>query len=288
MLIALQGNQRVENWNHQSDKNRLCVFPLWYVNMKKSPSLKQLLKKFNKEKAFLFLDYDGTLAKFAPNPDVILPDAELIGILNEVKQHNNIRVAIISGRKLGHIRALVPISGIWLAGSYGIEMVDPHGNEIHLLEFDTLRPGLEIVKPFWHELMNGRKGFYLEDKGWSLAIHANGSDQREVATVLEKAGLIEVPPGFHLKSTHNFVEICPPTADKGLAVEYILETEQFKNALPIFLGDDPRDEDAFKKVRSMDGLGILISEKERQTQAVFCLENPDEVRKWLQAIAELS
>jgi trehalose 6-phosphate phosphatase len=256
--------------------------------MEKSPSINQLLRKFKKEKTFLFLDYDGTLAKFAPNPDVILPDEELIAILKEVKQQKNIRVAIISGRKLGHIRELVPISGVWLAGSYGLEMIDPQGNEIHLLEFDSLRPGLEIIKPIWQDLIKGRKGFYLEDKGWSLAIHANGSDQQEVCMILEKAKLTEIPKGFHLQSTDNFIEIYPPEADKGLAVEFILEEEKFGNALPIFLGDDPRDESAFKKVRSVDGLGILISETERETQANYYLESPEKVRIWLREIAMLS
>lgn len=255
--------------------------------MQKSPSLNQLLHKYHKENLFLFLDYDGTLARFAPNPDIVLPDDELITILNAVKRQENIRVAIISGRKLGHIRALVPIFGVWLAGSYGIEMVDPQGNEIHLLEFDTLRPGLEAIKPIWNELIRGRKRFYLEDKGWSLAIHANGYDLEEVNTILKEAGLIEVPSGFLLKNTHNFIEICPPTADKGLAVEFIMEKEKMDNVLPIFVGDDPRDEDAFSKVRSLGGLGILVSENEKETQATFSLENPASVRNWLREFAQL-
>ncbi len=256
-------------------------------NMQKSPFLSQLLNKFNKEKTFLFLDYDGTLAKFAPNPDVILPDDELIRLLNVVNQQKNIRLAIISGRKLGHIRALVPVPGVWLAGSYGIEMMDPNGNEVHSLEFDKLRPGLEDLKPYWQELIIGREGFYLEDKGLSLAIHANGLDKQEVDTILKKAKLIDVPQGFHLQDTHNFIEICPPTADKGLAVKFILDKEKFENALPIFLGDDPRDENAFKKVRELGGLGILVSERERETQATYYLEKPENVRNWLREIAKL-
>jgi trehalose 6-phosphate phosphatase len=182
----------------------------------------------------------------------------------------------------------VPISGIWLAGSYGLEMIDPQGNEIHLLEFDALRPSLEIIKPVWQELIKGKRGFYLEDKGWSLAIHANGSDRQEVGTILEEARLIEIPQGFHLQNTDNFIEICPPAADKGLAIEFILKEEKFENALPIFLGDDPRDESAFRKVRSMGGVGILVSENGRETQAIYYLENPEEVRIWLREIVRMS
>lgn len=252
--------------------------------MKNSPSLQQLMKIYQKERAFLFLDYDGTLARFAPNPDVVLPDSELIEILCEITKLKNLRMAIISGRRLGHIRSLVPIDGIWLAGSYGLEMIDPEGNEIHLLEFENLRPGLEKIRPIWQTLIDVREGFYLEDKGWSLAIHANGSDIEEVNLVLANARRIDVPEGFHLKSTHNFIEICPPKADKGVSVEYILNSEGFEGALPIFIGDDPRDEDAFTAVQSRGGVGIIVTEKGRETKAIYSLKSPDQVRRWLREI----
>lgn len=252
--------------------------------MKNSPSLRQLMKINQKERAFLFLDYDGTLARFAPNPDVVLPDSELIDILHEINNLENIKLAIISGRRLDHIRLLVPINGIWLAGSYGLELVDPRGNEIHLLEFDHLRPGLEFIKPIWQALIDGREGFYLEDKGWSLAIHANGSDKQEVNHVMASARRIDVPDGFHLKSTHNFIEICPPKADKGVAVEYILNSAELNDLLPIFIGDDPRDEDAFAAVQSIGGAGILVTERDRDTKATYALKRPEQVRKWLKEI----
>ena len=236
-----------------------------------SPSLQQLMETFQKERAFLFLDYDGTLARFAPNPDVILPNSELIYILHEINKLDSIRLAIISGRRLGHIRSLVTIDGIWLAGSYGLEMIDPRGNEVHLLDFDHLRPGLEIIKPTWQALIDGKEGFYLEDKGWSLAIHANGSDIQEVNLVLANARRIDVPKGFHLKSTHKFIEICPPKADKGVAVEYILNSEKFNDALPIFIGDDPRDEEGFAAVQSVGGVGIIVTENDRETKATYSM-----------------
>lgn len=253
--------------------------------MIESPSLRQLMKIYQKERAFLFLDYDGTMARFAPNPDVVIPDSELIEILSEINKLDNFRLAIISGRRLGHIRSLVPIDGIWLAGSYGLEMIDPRGKEIHLLEFENLRPGLEKIKPSWQALIEEREGFYLEDKGWSLAIHANGSDIQEVNLVLANARIIDVPEGFHLKSTHNFIEICPPKADKGVSVEYILNSEKFNEALPIFIGDDPRDEDAFAAVQSFGGVGIIVAEKDRETKATYALKRPEQVRKWMKEIS---
>ncbi len=283
--------KKVDRWllkeHEKVNENIIAMKTLVEGRMKDSPSLRRLLKIYQKERAFLFLDYDGTLALFAPNPDVVLPDSELIDILCKINKLENIKLAIISGRRLDHIRSLVPIDGIWLAGSYGLEMINSSGNEIQLLEFDNLRPGLEIIKPTWQALIDGREGFYLEDKGWSLAIHANGLDKQEVNLVLEKARRIDVPKGFHLKSTHKFIEICPPKADKGVAVEYILNSEKFNDALPIFIGDDPRDEEAFAAVHSIGGVGIIVTENDRETKATYSMRRPEQVRNWLRVINQI-
>ena len=77
------------------------------------------------ERLQLFLDYDGTLAEFAPTPDDILPDPEVIEILTGLRDHPDIWVAVVSGRRLDHIRALLPIPGILLTGTYGIEALTP-------------------------------------------------------------------------------------------------------------------------------------------------------------------
>lgn len=244
-------------------------------------SLTELLLQSQKDKVFLFLDYDGTLAEFAPNPDVVLPDKELIQLLSMLRDHPKVDLAIVSGRRLGHIRNLVPVDGIWLAGSYGVEMVDPQGNEIDRLIYNELRPRLEKVKPVWEKLVQNREDFYLEDKGWSIAIHANGENQDEVDFVVEKANTIDVPEGFILQGNDHFVELCPPEANKGDSLEYIFELINPEVHLPIFLGDDERDESAFETIRKSGGIGVLISEKEIDSHANCVLRDPKMVRNWL-------
>jgi trehalose-phosphatase len=244
-------------------------------------SLTELLLQSQKDKVFLFLDYDGTLAEFAPNPDVVLPDKELIQLLSMLRDHPKVDLAIVSGRRLGHIRNLVPVDGIWLAGSYGVELVDPQGNEIDRLNYNELRPRLEKVKPVWEKLVQNREDFYLEDKGWSIAIHANGENQDEVDFVVEKANTIDVPEGFILQGNDHFVELCPPEANKGDSLEYIFELINPEVHLPIFLGDDERDESAFETIRKSGGIGVLISEKEIDSHANCVLRDPKMVRNWL-------
>jgi len=244
-------------------------------------SLKELLKKSGRENVFLFLDYDGTLAEFAPNPDIVLPNDELIQLLTRFNAHPRVDLAVVSGRRLGHIRNLVPVAGIWLAGSYGVEMITPSGKEIDLLNYDELRPRLNKVKPIWEVLVQERDEFYLEDKGWSIAIHANGENQKEVDFVIEKANKINVPEGFILQGNDHFVELCPPEAEKGNSIRYILSQVNQEEKFPIFLGDDDRDESAFEAVAKLGGVGVLISEKPIESKATCYLKNPDMVRNWL-------
>ena len=56
---------------------------------------------------WLFLDYDGTLANFAATPAQIEPDLRITQLLERLSRDARKRLAIISGRKLDDIRALL-------------------------------------------------------------------------------------------------------------------------------------------------------------------------------------
>ena len=249
--------------------------------MQLCPPLQQLLLEYQKEDLFLFLDYDGTLAEFAPNPDIINPDKELIQLLTELMEVSIIKLAIVSGRKLDHVRSLIPLKGLWLAGTYGVEMEDPSGKKIVHLNYENIRPELEVIKPYWEGLIEGKDEYYLEDKGWSIAIHANGSDPEEKKTVLKSANKIVLSENLIIRKRDNFIEICPPEAEKGFAVKYIFGENDYTKSLPIFIGDEPRDEEAFEAVNSLGGFGIIVSKSDTVTKAKYQLKSPIQVRNWL-------
>lgn len=47
---------------------------------------------------WLFLDYDGTLADFAPTPEHVNPDPDVVELLRSLSQDPRLRVAVVSGR----------------------------------------------------------------------------------------------------------------------------------------------------------------------------------------------
>lgn len=237
------------------------------------------------KRVWLFLDYDGTLAGFAPTPDDILPDPELINLLTRLQQRPDTRLTVISGRRLAHVRALLPTPGLLLAGSYGIEYLSENGEQINRLDYAAIRPHLEKLKPQWAEIIAGRSGYYLEDKGWTLAIHARYADDHEARQLLEharQAGSAALPAHiFHLLGGEKFLEIGPHIADKGQTIAYLLEKYPWPEALLVCVGDDDKDEKAFAQINQRGGIAILVSKTPRQTHAALRLETPASVRQWL-------
>jgi trehalose 6-phosphate phosphatase len=243
------------------------------------------------KRLWLFLDYDGTLANFAPTPDDVRPDPELIALLTHLASLPQIQVGVISGRRLSHVKALVPVPGALLAGTYGIELQMPDGNHLDRVEYSTIRPPLDVIKPLWWELIKGHQGFFLEDKGWSLALHARFAADKEAERVLAAANRA-LPEGissglFRVLGGHRFLEVAPRMAHKGRTIEYILDHRPWQEALPLYLGDDDKDEEAFTVIKNRGGIAILVAPQPRETGADCRLDTPEAARNWLEALPAL-
>lgn len=133
----------------------------------------------------LFLDYDGTLAEFAPTPDIIQPRADLIDLLKRLAAAPGVLPAVISGRRLADIEKLLPAAGLLLGGAYGLEMLLPDGSRRTILSADVIRPQVEKVKTRWQDVIAGSSGFILEDKGWTVALHGRHAGAAQVEGVME-------------------------------------------------------------------------------------------------------
>jgi trehalose 6-phosphate phosphatase len=68
--------------------------------------------------------------------------------------------------------------------------------------------------------------------------------------------------------------------DKGKALEFLLESLGYADCtdvLPVYIGDDRTDEDAFKVLRKRgQGVGILVSKHPKDTCASYSLQEPAE------------
>jgi len=238
---------------------------------------------------WLFLDYDGTLVDFASSPDEITPNPKVAHLLDQLARQPQMRVTIISGRKLHDICLLLPVKNIFLAGTYGIEMLTPSGETINRVDYNDIRPTLESLKPQWERIINGRKGFFLEDKGWTLALHARFADDSEAEDVLAAAQRTidqqKLTERFRVLGGHKFLEITPILASKKEAVHYLSNQFPFPGARCIYIGDDDKDEEAFSAIHSQNGVAIKVlqpSQLSLLTDADYFLESPQDAIRWLE------
>ena len=169
-------------------------------------------------------------------------------------------------------------------------MRTPDGRRKDMLAYDTVRPIIEKIKPEWEELLQDDSNFYLEDKGWSLAIHARFASNEEAAHRIAKASQLAKKHMshniLHLLGGHKFLEICPIVAAKPKAIEFILEHDPVPESIPVYLGDDDKDELAFSTIKKHGGIPIVIASTERATQASYRLASPRAVRTWLEGLLE--
>lgn len=87
---------------------------------------------------------------------------------------------------------------------------------------------------------------------------------------------------LYILSLPQVLEIRPVIDwNKGKAVEFLLESlglADSDDVLPIYIGDDRTDEDAFEVLRrSGRGFGILVSSVPKETKASYSLRDPSEV-----------
>ncbi|NLF52024.1 MAG: trehalose-phosphatase [Leptolinea sp.] len=250
------------------------------------------LQAASANKLRLFLDYDGTLADFAPSPDDVLPDKELIGLFDDLVSMQNLLPAIISGRRLSHIQKLLPVKGLLLGGTYGIELLLPDGKQMNAFPYEKLRPTVERLEPRWRSLISGKAGFYLEDKGWSLALHGLRAAKAEADIAFLSALTIVMEeiadPHFRVIQGYRFLEYAPVVANKSKAVRKVLDEFTPGDAMIIYIGDDDKDEEAMEVVIDSGGYGIKVSSKPEKSRAQFTIHDPSGVRFWLRRLYSAS
>jgi alpha,alpha-trehalase len=232
----------------------------------------------------VFLDYDGTLTPIVSRPE----DAWLSDSMRQTLRSLAARmpVAILSGRDLDDVRGRVHVDGIVYAGSHGFDIAGAGGLRRELGA--AYLPVLDAAETELREALDEIPGAQLERKHFSVAAHYRNVNENDAFRVALAVDAVAARHRELRKIDGKKVYELLPDIDwnKGKAVLWLLETLGLErgNALPIFIGDDRTDEDAFR-VLEMGGIGILVSEQPQPTTARYSLKNPDEVGCFLRTLA---
>jgi trehalose-phosphatase len=90
---------------------------------------------------------------------------------------------------------------------------------------------------------------------------------------------------FRLMDGHRFLEVGPWLAHKGRTVKYVLVHYPWPDSLPLYLGDDDKDEEAFGVIRTQGGIAVLVAQRPRDTDTNCRLESPRVARAWLKTLS---
>jgi trehalose 6-phosphate phosphatase len=233
---------------------------------------------------FLALDYDGTLVPIASSPSEARPSAELLSVLTHLVEDPLLTVAIVSGRQLPDLCPLLPVPGLIYIGTHGAELCTANGNIRHLVPTGVLTMTIARLQRELTPLLAHVPGLLLENKRFALALHyrlaqpevgewAIGQFVTIVQEYLRRGMALEILYG------KKVVEVRPIGINKGNALRTLFATAP-PMTLPIYIGDDQTDEEAFQFLDGR-GLTILVADRPRPTAAHYLLSNPREVLRFL-------
>jgi trehalose-phosphatase len=94
-----------------------------------------------------------------------------------------------------------------------------------------------------------------------------------------------------IREGKKVLEVRPPLEwDKGKVVLWLLSRQKFakcgSEVLPVYIGDDLTDEDAFKALKRI-GTNIFVGNPAKSSNAKYYLEDVDEVARLLKNILEI-
>lgn len=224
----------------------------------------------------LFLDFDGTLAELAAQPDAVRVPLGLVPTLTRLQQLLGGALAIITGRRGSDIDTFLAPLRLPLASEHGAQYRLADGRSPGI-EAPDLTPALRAAA----QLTQQHRGLLLEHKTSSMALHYRHAPQLEALCRATLASAMADMQGVELLQGKCVLEIKPAGVNKGQAITFFMSQSPFVGRTPLFAGDDATDEAGFAAVQSLDGQGIKIGDG--PSCARYRCLSPASLRGWLAA-----
>ncbi|MBI3780365.1 MAG: trehalose-phosphatase [candidate division NC10 bacterium] len=248
------------------------------------PQVEERIRK--SRHTLLLLDFDGTLARIVPLPKQVALPPSTKSALRRLSRSSAVSVALISGRRLTELKRLVGLRNAIYIGNHGLEIMFK-GVRMPVVVPRSSHEALTRLRPRLAGFTADVPGARIEDKGISLSLHyrlVRGTSvarlkaafrgevspfvRSGVLTVLNGKRVLEVRPGVNWT--------------KGHAALWLLKRMRRRSLLPIYIGDDRTDEDAFGMLKA--GITIRVGFHSR-SKAEFFVRGTMEVLSLLQWLA---
>ncbi len=226
-----------------------------------------------------FFDIDGTLAEMKPTPEMVqvAPGiAERLTMLFGVSQG---AVAVVSGRSLASIDALLAPLVLPASGQHGAQRRDADGA---VRDAGATTASLAAARQRIAAWVGENPLVRVEDKGHAIAIHYRAAPEFADAVHGFAQDLAAADRSLRAQPGKMVVEILDAAHDKGAAIRAFLAEPPFRGRRPVFLGDDLGDEPGFEAVNRAGGVSIKIGNG--PTAAQYRLPDVQAVQAWLAAL----
>jgi trehalose 6-phosphate synthase/phosphatase len=196
------------------------------------------------DKRIIFLDYDGTLMPFNPDPQKAVPDEELIALLKALSENLKNKVVIISGRDKDTLED-------WF-GELKVDMIAEHGvwlkeGRIYWSLIDYLTDEWKSsILPMLELYVDRTPGSFIETKDYSLVWHYRKADnalgELRARELISNLQYLTTNMHVNILEGNKVIEIKNSGINKGTAaVRWLQEGYDFI----LSIGDDWTDEDTF-------------------------------------------
>ncbi len=244
----------------------------------------------------LACDFDGTVSSIVLRPEdaTILP--ECVEALRDVAALPSYEVAILSGRALADVRARAGLPEAFYSGNHGMEIEGP-GLTIRDEAVERAQHLMVRLREALQPVVAEFSGAFVEDKGVSLSVHHRMTPESLAPQVRERVSQVVA----HAIAGENVIVVQGKKVldvrlraawDKGAALRALVQVLSQRSGgtprLPIYVGDDATDEDAFREVNRMGGVSVLVGPAEQKTEAEYRIDSPVDVAGFLRRLTEMA
>lgn len=239
-------------------------------------------------RAVVFLDYDGTLTPIVARPELAVMSDDMRATVRGLAAV--CPTAIVSGRALSNVMALVQLDELYYAGNHGFEIASPDDSTVL---YEKGKEFLAAVKDACQRIeqgITGIDGAFVENKTYSLSVHYRLAAAERVAEIERVVDdVLKDFPNLQKRDGKKVFEVRPKMDwDKGKAVLWLLQVLHLDGpeVLPIYVGDDSTDEDAFRALKGR-GLGVLVSDTVRESAADYSLRDTGQTKQFLEMLTTI-
>ncbi len=207
-------------------------------------------------------DFDGTLSPIVADRAAARLHPASLALLRDLARDRRNRVAVLSTRTLGDLASRVPVPGVILGGSSGLEWRVAGGRRI--LAGEATRRKLENVRALalpLLERLGAIPGVEIEDKHWSAAVHYRRVAPETMPTLVPLFEELEGCPGIRVYSGPMAAEVqFLPAVNKALGVRLLCRFLGFDagRGRLFYAGDDENDAAAMRWVLSRNGTVFAV------------------------------